>query len=741
MKIKKILSLILTLVMVVLMIPFSAFAGGAAATQAAESPVELDDTAYNTLYSIDFRKITNISDLSAAGWVLTADQGVTANANTFKYSANGLSYATQKNVNFTCGAVPFNTTDNFVVDYTFQIADSPRVVYMHFNATDTNVYAGTGSNSERWIFRGTDGVMAWDSSKFYDVTYTNCLSSGSTGNLKEVSEAAATAVLTDKVDLRIRIFVIRGESKYAVIDVPNVGQYYVLDAANKVVDGSYFSFTSCDNYTDARRLLLKDFSIHTYSTREPVVPTDVKYELHDADSGYAEGKVTVKLAEEHNTEKLAFYWGDSEGKLKGYDSFIGSVSVTTGTREATYKIDRGLIIPSGATKLLVYPHGKSGEGAICAETDLPSGSNYLLPSESPLTEFYVISDTHWGRNATCEAQTQTALEYIAQNNPEASGIFIVGDMINGGDLKNGGGTEKAQYESFYNAWSSISNLPDIYPVAGNHEFFGWYKDGSCDNQGYMDAFVENITDYYEHIELEDGWNKPYYDVTVDGFNFIILGGTKAVSSEGWYLGDEQCKWLEEKLENIPSDQPVFIMLHTPLEGSVAVNVNTGKDSADDTKDGAKVKAILDKYPNAVVFHGHTHFSFLNDNYKHMSGGGDKYVAFNDSSIRDNVSGYLVSVYKDRTLVRGIDFEAGEWIASAQFVVNERIVEDFEDVDTIVTTAATTTYTTTAPTSSESNNSGASTSKGCKASSVGVGVVFASLAATAIVSSKRRSLKK
>ena len=728
--------------MVFFMIPFSVLLTGATGTQNIDSPIELDETKYNTLYSVNFREITDASKLSDAGWVLTPADGVTPNADTFKYGTDGLSYATQKNVNFTCGAVAFNAKDCYVVDYTFKIAESPRVVYMHFNATDTDVYTGSTSNSNRWIFRGTDGKMAWDSSKFYDSTYTNCLSSNSTGNLAEVSSAAATAVLTDRVDIRIRVFVIRGESKYAVIDVPNVGQYYVLDVANPVADGSYFSFSSCDNYTDERRLLLKDFSIHTYTPPTLIAPTEIKYELDNSKSGHAAGKITLKLAENHNTQKLVLYWGDANGRLDGYNAYIGSVAVSEkGATEVVYNMPNGLIIPPGATKLLVYPHGNNGEADVFASTDLPSGSAYVMPTKAPISEFYVISDTHWGRNATCEAQTMTTLEYIAETNPDADGIFIVGDMINGGELLNGGTTEKAQYASFYEAWHSIADLPDIYPVVGNHEAFGWYKNGSCDNNGYIDAFVDNLFDYYEHIELDENWDKPYYDVTVGGSYFIVLGVTTVVSSNGGYLGDEQIEWLEEKLAAAPADKPVFIMIHQPLAATVAENTNTGEDITH-LLDSVKVKEILDKYPNAVVFNGHTHYSFQWESVNHMWGGGDKYVAFNDSSVRDNVTGYCVSVYNDRTLVRGVDFETGEWIAAAQFVVNEREVAD-EGGDTTPPTANDGASSTTAPAATDAIDGTTAEAVeekgGCGSTLSGAGVALTALMGAAIITFKKRRL--
>jgi hypothetical protein len=66
----------------------------------------------------------------------------------------------------------------------------------------------------------------------------------------------------------------------------------------------------------------------------------------------------------------------------------------------------------------------------------------------------------------------------------------------------------------------------------------------------------------------------------------------------------------------------------------------------------------------------------------MFGGGKDAALFNTGSVADlwvpstgesvvGSQGYYVQVYKEMVLVRGRDFVTGEWVASAQFVVNDR----------------------------------------------------------------------
>ena len=66
----------------------------------------------------------------------------------------------------------------------------------------------------------------------------------------------------------------------------------------------------------------------------------------------------------------------------------------------------------------------------------------------------------------------------------------------------------------------------------------------------------------------------------------------------------------------------------------------------------------------------------------MYGGGKNAALFNTGSVGDlwdpatgesivGSQGLYVQVYGDKVLVRGRDFTTGQWVASAQFVVNER----------------------------------------------------------------------
>ena len=65
------------------------------------------------------------------------------------------------------------------------------------------------------------------------------------------------------------------------------------------------------------------------------------------------------------------------------------------------------------------------------------------------------------------------------------------------------------------------------------------------------------------------------------------------------VGEEQRKWLKEDLEKHPDDAQVIVFSHSPLY-KLYRNWNFW------TEDAEEVQAILQRFKQVVVIHGHTH---------------------------------------------------------------------------------------------------------------------------------------
>jgi hypothetical protein len=117
------------------------------------------------------------------------------------------------------------------------------------------------------------------------------------------------------------------------------------------------------------------------------------------------------------------------------------------------------------------------------------------------------------------------------------------------------------------------------------------------------------------------------------------------------------------------------MLNT-VSGSSSAEGWSGVANAKDLKD------ILDDFPEVLMFNGHTHWILDSDNCMY-DGGGKTASIFNTASVAylwhsyyvatgehmSGSEGYYIRVYRDRVEVLGRNFETGEWVSSAQFVVS------------------------------------------------------------------------
>ncbi|RAP74671.1 metallophosphoesterase family protein [Paenibacillus montanisoli] len=273
-------------------------------------------------------------------------------------------------------------------------------------------------------------------------------------------------------------------------------------------------------------------------------------------------------------------------------------------------------------------------------------------NKRPLLTFQVITDTHINADPEHEHNRNFArvLKDIAANGQGSCGIMHAGDMTDNGMLE--------EYEAFYRIWNEHKDrLPELYITSGNHDI--------CDNwQECMELF-----------QSQTGMSGMYHDHWIDGYHFIFLGTEEGI---GLYctLTEEQLAWLDVKLaENASPSKPAFIFLHQPLKNTVAGSLEA-QNWYGVTQD-AELKAVLDKHRQAILFTGHTHWE-LAAPHNYFDGGEELPAMFNAASTaylwtdedehKDGSQGYYVEVYADCVLVRGRDFERGEWVEEAQFKV-------------------------------------------------------------------------
>lgn len=274
-------------------------------------------------------------------------------------------------------------------------------------------------------------------------------------------------------------------------------------------------------------------------------------------------------------------------------------------------------------------------------------------TEKPIATFQIITDTHVTANPNHEynRNLELALQDIAARCEGSSGIMHIGDVTDHGFPE--------EYEEMLHILNTYKEtLPAITFTLGNHDV----------GLGHWESRLALY-------ESQTGMNGPYHDHWIDGYHYIFLGTEKGLPTF-CDLSDEQLQWLEHKLgEQSSPDQPIFLFLHQPLKNTVAGSLESqawyGVTQDEELKD------ILSRYPQTLLFTGHTHWELEVANTM-FPGHGKMATMFNCASVaylwtnedehKLGSQGFYVEVYKDKVIVRGRDFKTGTWISTAQYEV-------------------------------------------------------------------------
>ncbi|MBE6543426.1 MAG: hypothetical protein E7675_03420 [Ruminococcaceae bacterium] len=394
----------------------------------------------------------------------------------------------------------------------------------------------------------------------------------------------------------------------------------------------------------------------------PEKPIDATYTLEDPTSGYAAGTLTVKLKENVIAQHVIPYWGDDNGKLEGYTALAKFKAKST---ELTYKFPSKMIIPTGATKLYLYTANYYfEESEECYVIDLPKGCAFKDQGD-PIVRFQIVSDTHVVNQNEHASNTNyvNMLKDIVNMCPDSMGIFIVGDMVDTGYA--------TEYQKMAELYKSVNGAPPQFIAIGNHDMFALSHEQS------IKLFLKNAT-------LPDGSHpeKAHYDFWLNGYHFVFLGNDKLVSMLDCTLNDDTLAWLDDTLaKDRDANRPTFLFIHQGIYNTVAGTLSgEGWDGIADSSE-IKLKAILKKYPEVIMFSGHSHWN-LDSNMTMLPGTSNFPTFFNTSSVsylftgynvtagerEEGSEGYYIEVYEDKILVLGRDFTTNSWRSSAQFVV-------------------------------------------------------------------------
>lgn len=356
-----------------------------------------------------------------------------------------------------------------------------------------------------------------------------------------------------------------------------------------------------------------------------------------------------------------FYYADNSGIIEDYDKIV-SFDLTANTTKTYTYLNSFNIAPNNATKIVVC---KSGTTNIVSSSSLPS--QFIFNESSygdKLYSFGALSDVHIDGDGTDENSAANdfsrALRFF---NSYASLVGISGDLSR---------------ENGYNELSLFKNIVDsnatipVYASRGNHD---------C---------RYSISDF----ETYTGGGL-YFERTYNNDVFLFLGMNEENYGDACFT-TEELTWLETKLENY-KNQRVFLFFHVFMPNTCG-NINNlypwdGLNSS--SSNVSKFLSLMTKYKNVVYFSGHSHLEFncqkFGDHANIFSNGTTchrvhipscAYPRKNDngtdsSNTYDNnegSEGYLVDVYENCIVLKGIDFTKNKFLPIANYLLDTTITE-------------------------------------------------------------------
>lgn len=305
------------------------------------------------------------------------------------------------------------------------------------------------------------------------------------------------------------------------------------------------------------------------------------------------------------------------------------------------------------------------------------------PAEDPLISFNVLSDVHVDaeESASQNKNLKDALQDLEYLNPGSAATLFPGDLTNGGAA--------GQYTAFFDMLDAYSAA---WPIAalGNHDV-RWLCSSADRNEASLrvPTCVEGTSPFKERYlsrnqkymgDTPEG--QLYYDQWIGGYHFITLNTEKDLKDQA-YLSDEQIAWLADILEGSDPEKPIFLQIHQTFQGTADHEELDwiGGESEEN------LKAVLENYPQAVIFTGHVHngknlLDVYNRTYGHVV---DVpcfyYQSYGDSQNR---IGYQVSVYEDDVVIRLRDFANDTWLDEYTMHVDldaVDLIDDSQDLDT------------------------------------------------------------
>jgi len=325
------------------------------------------------------------------------------------------------------------------------------------------------------------------------------------------------------------------------------------------------------------------------------------------------------------------------------------------------KLSSANLAPADTKCLAIYDGSKKVGEIDCSKMLLPTNIGTKQYSFGVLSDVHccAANDTEHSANGT---KFHNALSFFESQG--CSFCCVSGDLTNIGLYYEG--DKETLYPYQFNEFKRVCDLHsnlDVYSICGNHE-------------SYVNPIIQNP----EHLQYYTG-NGLTYTIAKGNDLFVFVGqpeGTLPMSDDGLV-------WLGDKLE-ANKHKRCFVFIH-PFVATRDSGNPLGLHHVPLFDTWAKKQTfinLLKVYPNAILFHGHSHMDFENQfvvkNANYSATLGFKSVHIPATAYTRNVStgaivqdpegqqGYVCEVYENHIVLKGYDFQKNASVPIAQYCI-------------------------------------------------------------------------
>lgn len=341
-----------------------------------------------------------------------------------------------------------------------------------------------------------------------------------------------------------------------------------------------------------------------------------------------------------------------------------------------------------------------------------SGESTSTPIEKALYRFGVLSDIHlkdasFGVDEESMYDTADSLNDYARALTffKSNGVDFVcvdGDIVASSwtlataEEGNAPGEWLAEIQLFrqYND----TYMPDtpIYATSGNHDANIWGYSHAANGMQQLVSVYEDGTKTAEQV-WEEIVGSPLRFKVEQGEDVLLF-----FPMYYWHYAQlfrkADLTWLTEELET-NKERRVFLFFHPMLNNTYDVN-GDGMSDTSTSYNLPAMRELIHKYPNVIWFTGHSHYDLWREGSIQPDGvtpytnpntyqTGDSMTMIHcpscafireknasGSTIRDypGSQGLMVDVFKDRAIIKGIDFtqgNGGAFIPKTTYVINAK----------------------------------------------------------------------